>query len=274
MIDIPFINQIGELVRKLYRKNITGALDANVTDGSLLGHVMAKTDVTNFDRTTDSLEGIADTVAGLNNVSAADVNAQADQALIDYDPPTKAELDVAVTTIRGADYDTLKSLSDQIDAILPADISVPAANSTANLDAADVLGNKTDNEIEDVSTIASLMGYMKGIVREMSQRDNAKAAYAVATTTYADLVNISDKGVLTGITQLSDNISSTSVGSIIVTIDGTVILTAEPFFTVNSGDYACGGVLSFNHRFNTSLRIQHKKNSSYIMQTMATYTVD
>lgn len=45
----------------------------------------------------------------------AQVKSQADQALIDYDPPTKAELDAAEAAIRGTDGDDLKTISDQID---------------------------------------------------------------------------------------------------------------------------------------------------------------
>lgn len=56
-------------------------------------------------------------LAGLNDVSAAEVNAEVDTALADYDPPTKAELDTAESNIRGADSDTLKTLSDEIDAV-------------------------------------------------------------------------------------------------------------------------------------------------------------
>jgi len=63
---------------------------------------------------TDDVPGL---IAALNDLSAAQVNAEMDTALSDYDPPTKAELDTAVTTIRGADSDTLKTLSDQIDGI-------------------------------------------------------------------------------------------------------------------------------------------------------------
>jgi hypothetical protein len=54
-------------------------------------------------------------VEALNNLSAAEVNAEVDTALADYDPPTKDELDTAESNIRGADSDTLKSISDQLD---------------------------------------------------------------------------------------------------------------------------------------------------------------
>ena len=62
-----------------------------------------------------NIDSIGDAIAALNNLSAADVN-----ALADYDGPTKAELDAAELAIRGADNDTLETLSDQID-----DVSSP-----------------------------------------------------------------------------------------------------------------------------------------------------
>lgn len=56
-------------------------------------------------------------LAGLNDVSTAEVNTQVDTALADYDGPTKAELDASELAIRGADNDTLETLSDQLDAV-------------------------------------------------------------------------------------------------------------------------------------------------------------
>ena len=67
-----------------------------------------------------NIDSIGDAIAALNNLSAADVNAEVDTALADYDGPTKAELDAAELAIRGADNDTLETLSDQID-----DVSSP-----------------------------------------------------------------------------------------------------------------------------------------------------
>jgi hypothetical protein len=58
-----------------------------------------------------------------DHATVPEVKAQADQALIDYDPPTKAELDAAEASIRGADADDLKDLSDQLDA-LPAAVDL------------------------------------------------------------------------------------------------------------------------------------------------------
>lgn len=52
-------------------------------------------------------------VAALNDLGAADIAGE----LATYDGPTKAELNTAETGIRGADSDTLKTLSDQIDGL-------------------------------------------------------------------------------------------------------------------------------------------------------------
>ena len=73
--------------------------------------------VKTFNVTAHNIDSIGDAVAALNNLSAADVNAEVDAALADYDAPTKAELDSAEVAIRGVDNDTLKTLSDQIDGL-------------------------------------------------------------------------------------------------------------------------------------------------------------
>ena len=55
-----------------------------------------------------------------NSAWDAEVQSECADALNSYDPPTKAELDTAEANIRGADNDTLKTLSDQIDGVAPA----------------------------------------------------------------------------------------------------------------------------------------------------------
>jgi len=70
----------------------------------------------------------------------ANVETHVTNALNSYDPPTKAELDQAESNIRGSDGDTLKTLSDQLDAVqsdlddpdqYKADVSNLALESTA-----------------------------------------------------------------------------------------------------------------------------------------------
>lgn len=65
--------------------------------------------------------------SGLSTLDAAAVNTEVDTALADYDAPTKAELDAAVSSIRGADSDTLKSLSDQLDGVHAKTTNLPGS---------------------------------------------------------------------------------------------------------------------------------------------------
>lgn len=65
--------------------------------------------------TAHDIDSIGDAIAALNDLAAADINTEVDSALADYDGPTKAELDASELAIRGADSDTLETLSDQLD---------------------------------------------------------------------------------------------------------------------------------------------------------------
>ncbi|TVM02600.1 MAG: hypothetical protein CV087_09370 [Candidatus Brocadia sp. WS118] len=74
----------------------------------------------NSSGTTVDTSAFIDVEGGMVSKSLAaqaqtDVENAATNALNAYDPPTKAELDTAESNIRGADSDTLKTLSDQID---------------------------------------------------------------------------------------------------------------------------------------------------------------
>ena len=64
-----------------------------------------------------------------DHATVLEVKAQADQALVDYDPPTKAALDAAEAAIRGTDADDLKDISDQIDGVPTAvDVALSAVH--------------------------------------------------------------------------------------------------------------------------------------------------
>lgn len=68
---------------------------------------------------TDTGTTIPAQISGLNDLSAAQVNAEVDAALADYDGPTKAEMDAAFTEIKGATWattDTLEAIRDRGDA--------------------------------------------------------------------------------------------------------------------------------------------------------------
>lgn len=72
---------------------------------------------TGYDPATHKVEAakVADSATALGAQAKLDVNAEADTALADYDPPTKAELDTAEDNIRGGDSDDLQSISVQLD---------------------------------------------------------------------------------------------------------------------------------------------------------------
>jgi hypothetical protein len=109
--------------------SILDTLRDDLADGGrldlLIDAIKAKTDNLPADPADDSdidsqLSTIDGKIDALNDLSAADVNAEVDTALADYDPPTKTEMDTAFTEIKGATWasgtDTLEAIRDRGDA--------------------------------------------------------------------------------------------------------------------------------------------------------------
>ena len=71
-------------------------------------------------------------IANQNDISSADVKTQADQALIDYDGATQADLDAAQTSIEGKIDDT-KAVTDLIERILLAEAVIDESAFTLTL---------------------------------------------------------------------------------------------------------------------------------------------
>jgi len=65
----------------------------------------------------DDLKDISDEIAALNDLSAAEVNAEVDTALADYDPPTKAEMDAGFSAV-DADLTTIEGKIDTVDTVV------------------------------------------------------------------------------------------------------------------------------------------------------------
>lgn len=107
----------------LDKLNVTGTLAHSDAAASYMADVSALaleatlTAMKGGGWTVETLKAISDAIAALNDLSAAQVNAEVDTALADYDGPTKAEMDAGFLALVGADSDTLETLSDQIDAI-------------------------------------------------------------------------------------------------------------------------------------------------------------
>jgi uncharacterized protein YfiM (DUF2279 family) len=92
-------------------------------------------------------------IAALNNLSAAQVNAEVDTALADYDAPTKAELDAAVAPLATqASVNDLPTNAELATALGTADDAVLAAiGNLNNLSAAEV-NAEVDTAIADAFT--------------------------------------------------------------------------------------------------------------------------
>ncbi len=136
-----------------------------------------------------------------------------------------------------------------------------------------------------LATIKDLITRAKGldeirdaIALEFDQKQVGVIAYDANSqaATYEDVVNISDKGVLTGITSLVFSTSNAHDGTILVTIDGGALTAMAVFSRVpNLDDTTNSQSLSFGHRFDTSLRVQHKKSNGLDnIYTSVAYTID
>ena len=100
------------------------------------------------------LMGSADADGGFDTEAKADINAEADTALSDYDPPTKAELDTAESNIRGSDSDDLKNISDQIDSVA----------TSAELSTHDAKLDIVDTNVDDIEARTNEIVFQNGAV--------------------------------------------------------------------------------------------------------------
>lgn len=97
------------------------------------------------------------------HATPTEVKTQVDQALIDYDPPTKTELDTAENAIRGTDGDTLKTLSDQLDTKPTATQIDTQLSSTHGSGAWDATSTDwTDTEREELRAALGITGDKSG----------------------------------------------------------------------------------------------------------------
>lgn len=137
-------------------------------------------------------------------------------------------------------------------------VSISADIAAVKVDTADVRTDVTALHDTDVPAIkaetALIVADTDVLQQEWAKRNVSQVAQTnVANNTYADIVNISDKGVITGM--MGYIYSFTDVGNVefIITIDGVAIIT-EIFLYFSATGQA--NSLSFNHRFNTDLRVQ------------------
>jgi len=124
----------------------------------------------------------------------AEVQSECTDALNAYDPPTKAELDTAESNIRGADSDTLKTISDQVDAL--NDLSAADVNAQV----LDVLNTDTFAEPGQeappaTTTLVKKIGYLYKFLRNKIVTDSSTIeVYNDAGDTVDHKSSISDDG--------------------------------------------------------------------------------
>lgn len=171
------------------------------------------------------------------------------------------------------------SISDYAQiAVIDALHDVPVADAVTNAHLRDVMGNKTDALVGAVGVNKSNIAYIKGLIQLLDQLKTPKTAKAdTINSGWQDIVNITDKGVLTGVSGLF-YIGGTvdGHGEIKIIIDGitvgeNIFISAVDF----TEDRATAIGISFFHRFNTSLQVQHQITATGArLYTVVTYTTD
>ncbi len=141
-----------------------------VTDGTLASQTSVN------EVLVDTSTTLPAQISGLNNLSAAQVNAEVDQALADYDAPTKTEMDSAFTQIKGATWsgtDTLEAIKDAVD-------------TKASQASVDIIDNNVDTILTDTSAdIPALINALNNL----SQADIVIALGSYGATTLTDLTS-------------------------------------------------------------------------------------
>lgn len=147
------------------------------------------------------------------------------------------------------------------DTDLPAVEEIAAANEV-------ILTDIHDTDLPAAQTDLDIL------TQEAEQRNVGKIYQGnINNATFADVVNITDKGVLTGISQQCTAYTADGRGYIKLVIDGTQVVS-DPFLNFyEAGDHRA---LRFQHRFNTSLQVQHKINAADLgtVHTFVACTID
>ncbi len=106
---------------------------------------------TNSDKSGYSISGTKTTLDALNDLSAAEINAEVDTALSDYDSPTATEMTAAFTEIKGSTWsttDTLEAIRDR------GDSAWTTAAGFSTHDAADVRTEMDSNSTQLAAIVA------------------------------------------------------------------------------------------------------------------------
>jgi len=273
------------------------ATSANIADDSILARMMAVDgDASDYNDNTMSLEAVAaaisaqdtdiakvphsDGTATFNATALGSINAEVDTALNTAVPasPTVGSVNDIMSKAAGGNTfikatDSLEALSEKIDTVNGLH-DVPTKDSTDDANIRDVAGKKDDTGVEVVGTTKTLQAYAKGLIQELAQRNVGMCGELVTSLGIAwqDVVNITDKGVLTGISVSMNHTAAYSV-KVRITIDGTVVRSGI-FADTHAAEQTTSLGLAFNHRFDTSLRVENYNSAAGATYISASYTKD
>lgn len=130
----------------------------------------------------------------------------------------------------------------------------------------------------DVPAIQANIDTMDPLIAEQLLRVVSRTASHLGVhTTWENAVNISNKGVLTGVSlTLYDGHTSDSIGRFQVIIDGITLPAIQTFafFDIVEHSYQANS-LAFNHKFETSLQVQYQCSTLNIAACCdVSYTID
>ena len=174
----------------------TPPLDSTATQAAAASALTAYDPPTRAELTSD-IGTVTGAIAGLNNLSAAQVNAEVDAALADYDGPTKAELDSAVAGL--ATSSALATVDGVVDAILDdtgttipaliADVPTVAEFEARTIPAADyfVVSDYTAPANGD---IAAIKAKTDNLPSDPADQSAVEGAITAATSGLATTANI------------------------------------------------------------------------------------
>lgn len=286
---LSYVIKIHKLVIGLRQKDTNPSYNADTDSNEA---IREKVDI---NRT--AISGIETDIAGLNDISSAEVLQQAKGALNTTIPDTgiygnsvwhilddqlKPRLPGSGTLSTLTTSDVVNSTEATTAAKDALNYPIPANN---NGSVWDILKDQLSPRLPSTGTITTTDDVdTTELNQELDQRKTAKGIQGqTSSTSWTDIINITDKGVLTGIFQYFEYEGTHTnyiYAGIQIIIDGQTILTSDRFSTYKitsnpATRIVISGSLAFNHRFNTSLRIKHKTNYyDAPVYTNISYTTD
>ena len=187
--------------------------DVSTSEGVITGAISGLNDLSSGDVQTaagaaltayDAATGTD--ISSLNNLSSAQAQAAAAAALTAYSTAKTSDVTTSESNIRGADSDTLKTLSDQIDG-LPTDLDVQAAAAAA-LTAYDAA---TGTDISSLNNLSSAQAQAAAAA--------ALTAYDAATGTDVTTSEGVITGAISGLNDISTGDVQTAAGAALTAYD-------------------------------------------------------